>query len=85
MGVAYGVSAGRESDWMREQEGAAARFSVFIHLALGWERRRVSPIWERLKERLNAGYIARVEKRALRKMPQRSKKSFAGDNMLFEC
>jgi len=31
--VAYGASAGRKGDWMREREGGAVRFSVFIRLA----------------------------------------------------
>lgn len=33
VGVAYGGSAGRKGDWMREREGGAVRFSVFIHPA----------------------------------------------------
>lgn len=32
-GVAYGASVERKGDWMREREGGAVRFSVFIHLA----------------------------------------------------
>lgn len=69
MGVAYGASAWPVGDWMREREGGAVRFSVFIHLA----GRGIEFNVGKIKGEIERWIYCKSRERALRKMLQRSK------------